>query len=116
MGYAISGKIRDCVNMGGADSVIGGHCIINTGAMIDHECKIGDFVHVGPGVHCGGRAMVNDDVWIGIGASVINDIRICRGSVIGAGAAVVRDITDKGLYVGVPAKVIEVGGDKKVVV
>ena len=56
-----------------ADSVIGEHCIINTGATIDHECKIGDFVHVGPEVHCGGRTVVEDDVWIGIGASVINN-------------------------------------------
>ena len=27
---------------------IGKHCIVNTGASVDHDCEIGDFVHVAP--------------------------------------------------------------------
>ena len=34
---------------------IGKHCIINTGASVDHDCVLEDFVHVAPGTHlCGG--------------------------------------------------------------
>ena len=29
---------------------VGDHCIINTGASIDHDCIIQDFVHIAP--HC----------------------------------------------------------------
>ena len=39
----------------------------------------------------------------GIGASVKNNVTICGGCIIGAGAVVVKDITECGVYVGVPA-------------
>jgi acetyltransferase-like isoleucine patch superfamily enzyme len=50
---------------------------------------------------------VGDKSWVGIGATVINDIDICGGCVIGAGAVVIRNITEGGTYVGVPAKKIK---------
>ena len=31
-----------------SNSIIGEHCIINTNASIDHDCRLGDFVHVSP--------------------------------------------------------------------
>lgn len=31
-----------------ADVFVGRHCIINTGATVDHECRIGDFAHIAP--------------------------------------------------------------------
>ena len=30
---------------------IGKHCIINTGASVDHECVIEDYVHISPSLY-----------------------------------------------------------------
>lgn len=39
---------------------IGRHCIINTKASIDHDCVIGDFVHIGPGCTLCGNVTVSE--------------------------------------------------------
>lgn len=50
------------------DSSIGEHTIINTNASIDHDCVIGDFVHIAPGVNLAGNVTVGCGAVIGIGA------------------------------------------------
>lgn len=44
---------------------------------------------------------------IGAGATVKNNLIICEKTVVGAGAAVVRNIEEPGTYVGVPARRIK---------
>jgi len=48
---------------------------------------------------------IGDRSWIGIGASVIQQIRIGADVIVGAGAAVVHDLPDGVTAVGVPARV-----------
>ncbi|OCP04401.1 MULTISPECIES: acyltransferase [unclassified Ensifer] len=57
--------------------------------------------------------VIEDDVWIGAGAIVLDGAHISRGCVIGAGS-VVRGRTDPlGIYVGSPARKVAVRGEKK---
>jgi carbonic anhydrase/acetyltransferase-like protein (isoleucine patch superfamily) len=50
---------------------------------------------------------------IGIGAIVLNGVRIGAGSIIGAGAVVTKDVPPQSLVMGVPGKVIKtVSGDQ----
>ena len=86
---------------------IGKGCIVNTCSSIDHDCSVGDFVHIAVGSHLCGMVVIGEGTWIGAGATVSNNISVCCDCVIGAGAVVVRDITERGVYVGVPAKEIE---------
>ena len=51
--------------------------------------------------------VVENDVWIGSGVILLPGVRIGRGSIIGAGAVVSRDIPPYSLAVGVPARVIK---------
>lgn len=99
---------RGSVVMAGAvvnpGAVIGRGCIINTGSSVDHDCLLGDYVHVAVGARLCGSVTAGDEVWIGAGAVVSNNIRLCGGCRIGAGAVVVRDILEKGTYIGVPAR------------
>jgi len=83
---------------------IGKGCIINTGATIDHDNILENFVHISPGVNLAGTVSIGKGSWIGIGSTVINNISITGGCKIGAGAVVIRDITEAGIYVGVPAR------------
>lgn len=86
---------------------IGKGCIINTCSSVDHDCQIGDYVHVSVGTHIAGTVTVNESTWIGAGAVVSNNIEICSDCMIGAGAVIVKDIKKSGTYVGVPAKRIK---------
>jgi sugar O-acyltransferase (sialic acid O-acetyltransferase NeuD family) len=89
-----------------ADTVVGRHAILNTACSVDHDCRIGDFVHIAPGGRLGGNVTVGEGAFLGIGVAVLPGIRIGRWSVVGAGAVVTRDIPDNCTAVGVPARVI----------
>lgn len=83
---------------------IGKSCIINTGSTIDHDNCIEDFVHISPGAHLAGTVKVGQGSWLGIGSVVSNNINITNGCKVGAGSVVVQDITEPGVYVGVPVR------------
>lgn len=89
-----------------ACAAIGEHCIINTSAVIEHDNVIKDYVHISPNVALGGTVHIGDRTHIGIGATVINNTEICGDCIVGAGAVVVKDIKDSGIYIGVPARKI----------
>lgn len=83
---------------------IGSGVILNTGCSIDHDCTIGAYVHISPGARLAGGVQVGTQSWIGIGASVRQSVQIGQGVVVGTGAAVVADLPNNTLAVGVPAK------------
>ncbi|MCP1126098.1 acetyltransferase [Bacillus sp. 3103sda1] len=85
-------------------TTIGKGCIINTGSTIDHDNVIGDYVHISPGAHLAGTVKVGRGTWLGIGSVVSNNVNITSSCKIGAGAVVVKDITELGTYVGVPSR------------
>ncbi|HIC96179.1 TPA: transferase, partial [Candidatus Bipolaricaulota bacterium] len=89
----------------------GENVIINTGATIDHDCVIEDYVHISPGVHLAGNVKLGELSHIGIGASAVQRVKIGKGVIIGAGAVVIDDIPDHVTAVGVPARVIKRHGE-----
>lgn len=90
-----------------AGATIGKHCIINTGAIVEHDNKLEDFVHISVGAKVAGNVHVGRRTWIGIGSTVSNNLEICEDCMIGAGAVVVDDTKISGIYIGVPAKRIK---------
>jgi acetyltransferase-like isoleucine patch superfamily enzyme len=51
--------------------------------------------------------VIEDDVWIGTGATVMLSKILKKGSIIGANAVVTKDTEEFGIYGGVPAKLIK---------
>ncbi|MDD3591325.1 MAG: CatB-related O-acetyltransferase [Sulfurovum sp.] len=116
------------VYIGNAKNIsIGKHCHINENVFIQ-GATIGNFVMIAPnvailnGTHKFDRVdvpmimqgeekelnpIIEDDVWIGRNAAVMPNIRIGRGSIIGAGAVVTKDVEPFSIMGGVPAKLIK---------
>ena len=86
---------------------VGQHCILNTGCVVEHDNILEDFVHICPRAALAGTVKVGALTQIGVGACVRNNVSIACGCLIGAGAAVVSDITTPGTYAGVPARLLK---------
>lgn len=78
--------------------------IVNHGAVVDHDVRVGDFSHLAPLCSLGGGVRVGRRVLVGTGARILPGLVIADDVVIGAGAVVHGPISEPGVYVGVPAR------------
>lgn len=72
---------------------------------MDHECRLGNGVHVGPGANLAGVVPVGDYSFIRTGAVVLPRIKSGADVIVGAGSAVTKDVPDGMVTFGNPAKV-----------
>jgi acetyltransferase-like isoleucine patch superfamily enzyme len=79
--------------------------IVNSGALIEHDCIVGDYAHVAPNASLGGGVHIGSFCLLGLGAVVLPGVTVGSGSIIGAGAVVVSDIPDGVIAMGVPARI-----------
>ena len=87
-----------------AGVTLGANSIINSGSTVDHDCHIGRHCHIAPKVALSGSITVADCSHVGTAACVIQGISIGQRCVVGAGATVIRDLSDDTTVVGTPAK------------
>ncbi len=87
-------------------SIIGDGAIINTGAIIEHECKIGAFVHIAPGAVLAGNVTVGERSFVGARAVVKQGVVIGKDVTIGAGAVIIKDVPDGVTVVGNPGRIM----------
>ncbi|MFB6317640.1 acetyltransferase [Saccharicrinis sp. FJH54] len=92
-------------------TTIGKHCILNNACSVDHECIIGDFVHIAPGVILCGAVKVGSMTMIGAGSTVIQGITIGSNVTIGAGSVIIKDVPDNAVVVGNPGRIIKYKND-----
>lgn len=62
-----------------------------------------------------GDIIVDDDVWIGYGATILSGVHIGQGAVVAAGAVVTKDVPPYAIVGGVPAKVIKYRFEPKMI-
>jgi acetyltransferase-like isoleucine patch superfamily enzyme len=96
------------VIMGHGGTVIGNHVILAPRVSIlpvnhnydDRAHPVRDQGITATGI------IIEDDVWVGAHAIILDGVRIGRGSVVGAGSVVTRDVPAYSLVAGTPAKVV----------
>ncbi len=86
---------------------VGEYCIINTSTIVEHDCIIGNAVHLSPNVALAGSTTVKDFAWLGIGSVTRQLSTIGKNAIIGANATVVNDISENSTVVGSPAVAIK---------
>jgi len=86
---------------------IGIGAILYYNSIITHDCVIGDFVEISPGVTILGRCKIGNYCQIGANATILPDLIIGNNVVIGAGAVVTKNVPDNSMVVGIPGKIIK---------
>lgn len=83
---------------------LGKHTHLNLLTTIGHDVIIKDFFTTAPGAKISGTCNIDECVYFGTNSSVREKISICNNVTIGMQAAVVKNITEPGTYIGLPAK------------
>jgi acetyltransferase-like isoleucine patch superfamily enzyme len=97
------GYLNGCQITANVGVLIGAHCKIAAGAVIDD----GTYHAVSPDRPCRDAAIsIGRNVWINPGARIGPGVTIGDHSAIGAGAVVTRDIPARSFAAGVPARVV----------
>ncbi len=87
---------------------VGAHVVLNRASNVSHDCRLGDYVTIAPGVQIAGNVTVETGCDVGIGGAIIQGVTVGEWTVIGAGAVVTESLPANCTAVGVPAKVIKV--------
>jgi sugar O-acyltransferase (sialic acid O-acetyltransferase NeuD family) len=80
------------------------HSIINTGAIVEHECIVDVNAHVAPGAVLAGGVRIGSNALVGIGARILPLLSVGDQCVVGAGAVVTRSVVERQTVLGVPAR------------
>jgi acetyltransferase-like isoleucine patch superfamily enzyme len=86
----------------GANVLVAAHTTINTVSHASERCDI----PINDQPVLTGPVVIEDDVWIGLNAVILQGVTLGRGCIVGAGAVVTRSVPPWSIAVGVPARVV----------
>ena len=102
-----AGTIVGAATVIAAYASVGNHVIVNRGCLIGHHASIGDFATISPGANIAGGARIGDRCYVGMGAIVVDGVAVGSAAMVGAGAVVTRDVPERVLVMGAPARAIK---------
>lgn len=91
----------------GAGTKVGSHCILHTGAIVDHKSVIGDFVQIGAGSTINAEVTIEEGAFIGSGVTIVGGVTIGKGARVGAGSVVIASVGKNETVFGNPAAKIK---------
>ena len=84
--------------------------IISPKCGVGHDTIIENYVSLLWNVNISGNDRIGEGVMFGSGSTIIQGKNVSMAAIIGAGAVVTKDIPAGATVVGIPAKVIKLGG------
>ena len=87
--------------------------VIEEGTKIDALCHVAHNVHIGKntqltaGTVIGGSTTIGNNCWLGLNSTIKHKIKIGDNAIVGSGSSVIRDVEDKDIVAGCPAKSIK---------
>lgn len=84
-------------------TIVGAYNHIGSYANIGHNVRTGKYCAFTPYSCVGGSTHIADNVVVGMGSIIRDNIRICSDVRIGQGSSVVKTIDEPGVYFGSPA-------------
>jgi sugar O-acyltransferase (sialic acid O-acetyltransferase NeuD family) len=81
----------------GAEAILEPCCMVNTNAVVSHDCHIGAYTHIAPGALLAGHVHVGEKTLVGMGVTTSVGICIGSGVRIGNGAIILADVPDKAI-------------------
>jgi sugar O-acyltransferase (sialic acid O-acetyltransferase NeuD family) len=91
---------------------IGNNVTLWSGNHVGHEAVIEDHCFIASHIVISGHVHIHPYCFIGVNATLHNNITIATATLIGAGAIIAKDTEEKGVYVPTPAKQIAKKSDE----
>lgn len=76
----------------GSAATIGFGSLVNTAAVVNHDCVLGRYANVSPGALLAGDVTLGDRATVGMGATLNVGVRVGDGALIGNSAVVKADV------------------------
>lgn len=76
----------------GSESKVGFGVIVNTGAIVSHDCRLEAYANVAPGASLAGGVTVGEGALIGMGVTINLNVEIGAGARVGNSAVVKQDV------------------------
>ena len=80
---------------------------INLDCTVGHDVILHDFITVYPSVNISGNVEVGNYSELGTGTKIIQGKSVTENVIIGAGSVVIKDLIEKGTYVGSPVRKVK---------
>ena len=87
-----------------SEVVIGRQVCVMPQVVLTHDDLVGDWVTLASGVRVGGAARIGSGAYLGSGALIREGLQIGAWSMIGMGSVVTRDVPDRRVWFGAPAR------------
>ncbi len=92
-----------------AGARLGDNCIVNTLASVDHDCDVGEDSQLTPGVTLASHIRTGRGCYFGMKSGVLPRLTLGEEVRVMAGSLVVRDVPDRVMVGGTPARIIPSG-------